>query len=93
MDSYSPAMSAVDTKTLEAPRRSIRIAVAAAVVGVLIPMVAQCALLYLFVRAQPDRPAPEPVVPWPIEATASATINPSPAASESAASPSASRGG
>ncbi|MFC0030169.1 hypothetical protein ACFFMM_11630 [Micromonospora chaiyaphumensis] len=50
--------------------------------SVLIALVVQCGLFYLFVLAQPDRPAPEPVVPWPIEETASTTSNPSPAVSE-----------
>ncbi|MEU5529424.1 hypothetical protein ABZ744_21065 [Micromonospora chersina] len=90
----SPDMSAeAGTKTLEPSRNSTRITVVLTVASVLTPVVMGAALLLLFLRAQPDRPEPEPLVPWPIEATASTTSNPSPTASEPGTTPSASRGG
>ncbi len=90
----SPGMSVeAETKTLEPSRNGTRIVVVVTVACVLTPLVTAVALLFLFVRAQPDLPASEPVVPWPIEATASTTSNPSPTASESGTSPSASRDG
>lgn len=81
VDSYAPAVGAAETETLRAPRRTLWIVVVAVVAGFMIALVAQCALFYLFVLAQPGRPASEPAVPLPIEETASATSSPSPTAS------------
>ncbi|MGN9766123.1 hypothetical protein ACTMS2_13265 [Micromonospora sp. SD12] len=90
----SSGMSAeAGTKTLEPSRNGTRIAVVVAVACVLTPLATAVALPLLFLRAQPDRAAPEPVVPWPIEATASITSNTSPTASQPGTSPSASRVG
>ncbi len=89
-----PGMSAeAGTKTRDPSRTGTRITVVVTVACVLTPVVMTVALLLLFARAQPDRPESEPLVRWPIEATASTTSDPSPTASESGTTPSASRGG
>ena len=89
-----PGMSAeAGTKTPDPSCNGTRITVVVTVACVLTPVVMTVALLLLFLRAQPYRPEPEPLVPRPTEATASTTADPSPTASESGTTPSASRGG
>ncbi|MEV4493292.1 hypothetical protein AB0K04_24650 [Micromonospora coxensis] len=78
---------------IETSRSDMRTTLVMTVAGVLAPLVTAAALLLLFARAQPDRPAAEPVVPWPIEATAHTTSHPSPTGTEAEASPRASSGG
>ncbi|MGY0004667.1 hypothetical protein [Micromonospora sp. I033] len=90
----SPGMRVeTGTEALGSSRNGTRIVVVVTVACVLAPLVTAVAMLLLFLRAQPDPKASEPVVRWPIEATASAASNPSPTAAESGASPSANRGG
>ncbi|WP_199729262.1 hypothetical protein [Micromonospora sp. M71_S20] len=90
----SPGMGAeAGTEVLESSRNGTRTVVVVTVACVLTPIVMTAALLLLWARAQPDPAASTPVVPWQIEATASATSNPSSTASESGTTPSANRGG